>query len=99
VAWPDDESLDTVLLWCLHANARDRDETGSGPLIWRASPRLMLTSGERGSGKSTALDLIAILAGSRFGRLPKITAPAFAKLMGNFREPAIIDEARMVFGT
>ena len=99
VSWPSQSALDTVLLWCFHANARDRDENGTGPLIWRASPRLLLTSKVRGSGKSTALDLIAMLTGSRFGRLPRVTAPGFAKLMGKFQEPAILDEARMIFGS
>jgi hypothetical protein len=99
VAWPSQSALDTVLLWCFHANARDRDENGTGPLIWRASPRLLLTSSVRGSGKSTGLDLIAMLTGSRFGRLPRVTAPGFAKLMAKFQEPAILDEAKMIFGS
>ena len=99
VSWPSQSALDTVLLWCMHANARDRDENGTGPLIWRASPRLLLTSAVRSSGKSTGLDLIAMLTGSRFGRLPRVTAAAFAKLMGKFQEPGILDEAKMIFGS
>jgi Protein of unknown function (DUF3631) len=99
VSWPSPHALDTVLLWCLHANARDRDsESGTGPLIWRASPRLMLTSKVRGSGKSTGLDLIGILVGSRAGRLTRVTAPGFAKLMAKFQEAGILDEAKMIFG-
>ena len=99
VHWPSQSALDTTVLWCFHANARDRDENGTGPLIWRASPRLLLTSSVRGSGKSTGLDLIAMLTGSRFGRLPRVTAPGFAKLMSKFQEPAILDEAKMIFGS
>ena len=99
VHWPSQSALDTVILWCFHANARDRDENGTGPLIWRATPRLLLTSAVRGSGKSTGLDLIGMLTGSRFGRLSRVTAPGFAKLMGKFQEPAILDEAKMIFGS
>lgn len=99
VEWPSQAALDTVLLWSVHASARDRDKEGAGPLIWRTSPRLLLTSEQNGSGKSTVLDLLAYLLGSRFGRLPKITGPGFAKLMGKFQEVALIDEARMVFGS
>lgn len=99
VAFPTPTALDTVLLWLLHANARDRDDTGTGPLIWRASPRLLVTSKERGSGKSTVLDLGAILAGSRAGRLSRVTAPGFAKLMSKYQEAAFLDEAKMIFGT
>jgi|HubBroStandDraft_6_1064221.scaffolds.fasta_scaffold00231_30 hypothetical protein len=95
VAWPSTAALDTTLLWCLHCAARD-DE---GELIWRTTPRLLFTSAERGSGKSTALDLVAILTGSRFGRLPKISGPAFAALVGKFHEVAVLDEARLIFGT
>lgn len=95
VEWPSQAALDTALLWAIHAHGR-HDEGG---LIWAATPRLLLTSSERGSGKSTALRLLSPLTGSRFGVTPKITAPAFAKVMGKFHEPVFIDEARMVFGT
>lgn len=93
--WPSDAARDAATLWLAHAIARD----DAGDLIWHATPRLILTSSERGSGKSTVLDLLAILAHSRFGRVSKVTAPAFARVMGQFQEPLFLDEAKLIFGT
>ena len=50
VAFPSAAALDLTTAWIVHASARDRDDTGIGPLIWRASPRLLVTSKDRGSG-------------------------------------------------
>jgi hypothetical protein len=98
VAWPSPAALDTVLLWILHANARDRDDAGYGPLIWRASPRLLLTSAARGSGKSTGLDLIGMLTGNS-GRPSKITPRAIAHKLANKHETVTLDEAKLMFGS
>ena len=49
VALPSASALATVTAWVAHAVARDRDDTGVGPLIWRASPRLLATSRNRGA--------------------------------------------------
>jgi hypothetical protein len=98
VAWPSEAALDLTTAWILHAAARDRDDTGIGPLIWRASPRLLVTSAERGSGKSTVLDLVTILTRSRNGRMPKVTPRAIAQVLGRRHETAILDEAKLILG-
>lgn len=99
VAFPSRAALDIVLMWLAHVNARERDDIGTpGELIWRATPRLLVTSKKNGSGKSTLLDLVAPMSGSRFGRMPYITAPGYADMMDKFNEPVIIDDAKNVFG-
>jgi hypothetical protein len=95
IGWPSDAAADAVALWVAHALARGDDDT----LLWQATPRLLLTSAENGAGKSSALDMIGYLCGSTFGRMPKVTGPAFAAVMGQFREVALLDEARLVCGT
>jgi Protein of unknown function (DUF3631) len=98
VALPSPAAAATVTAWVAHAVARDRDDTGIGPLIWRASPRLLVTSRNRGSGKSTLLDLIAILTRSRNGKMPKVTPRAIAEVLGSWYETAVLDEAKLIFG-
>jgi hypothetical protein len=98
VAFPSEAALTAVTAWIGHAVARDRDETGVGQLIWRASPRLMPTSRKRGSGKSTLLDLIVLLTKSRDGKVPKITPRAIAETLGEKYEVAVLDEAKTMFG-
>ena len=98
VAFPSAAALDLTTAWIVHASARDRDDTGIGPLIWRASPRLLVTSKDRGSGKSTVLDLITILTRSRNGRMPKVTPRAIACVLGRRHETAILDEAKLILG-
>jgi hypothetical protein len=94
VGWPTPAASDVAALWAAHTLARD----SRGALLWHATPRLLLTSAENGSGKSSALDLLGYVCRSRFGRLPKVTGPAFAAVMGQFREVALLDEARLVCG-
>jgi len=88
-----------VAAWIIHAVARERDDTGIGPLIWRASPRLLITSRKRGSGKSTLLDLIVILTQSARGKIPRITPAKFAKVVGKHFETVALDEAKTIFGS
>jgi hypothetical protein len=98
VEMPTQAALDTVLLWCLHACARERDDPGkAGPLYLPASPRLMVTAATRGAGKSTLLNLVALLTGAR-GRTTKITPSAFADKMSKFQVTVALDEARLMFG-
>ncbi len=92
-AWPSEAALDAVTLWAVHAAARDE----SRALIWRATPRLLLTSAESGSGKSTVMDLLGIMLDGR-GRMPKVTPAKFAEVIGGHQETAFIDEARLMFG-
>jgi hypothetical protein len=94
VALPSPAAAVALTLWAAHERARDAD----GQLIWRASPRLLLTSSENGAGKSTALDVLAILCQSRAGRIGTVTAPGLAQLVGRLREVALLDEAQLTFG-
>ena len=93
-SFPSPAAAVACTLWAAHAVARD----ASRDLIWRASPRLLLTSAEPGSGKSTVLDLLAILCRSRAGRLGTVTAPGLVQLLGQLREPAFPDEVQSTFG-
>lgn len=95
VAFPSRAALVAVILWTAHAAARDQQ----GDLIWWASPRLILTSAQNGSGKSTVLDLIAILTGSRVGRMVKVTAYGIAQVLGTHHDIALPDDAQLTFGS
>ena len=98
VAFPNKASLIVVTAWAAHAIARERDDTGIGQLIWRVSPRLLVTSRKRGSGKSTLLDAIVILSRAE-GKVPKMTARAFAETVGETFDVAVLDEAKTIFGS
>lgn len=98
VAFPSMAAHVTAILWTGHAVARDRDDTGMGPLIWRASPRLLVTSAENKSGKSTLLDLIVYLTRCRSGRIPKTTPAALAHILGTKQDVAVLDEGKLIFG-
>jgi hypothetical protein len=98
ISFRTEAELNVVTGWVFHAVARDRDGNGMGQLIWRASPRLLVTSPKRGSGKSTLLDLIGILTGSRRGKIPKITPARIAQVLGKYHETVILDEAKTIFG-
>ena len=98
VAFRSEAQATLVTGWLFHAMARDRDDHGMGSLIWRASPRLMVTSKDRGSGKSTLLDLIVILTQSRRGKIPKITPARYAQVVGKYQETVALDEAKTIFG-
>ena len=98
VAFTSEAQATLVTAWVFHAMARDRDDTGMGPLIWRATPRLLITSKKRRSGKSTVLDLLAILTGSRRGKMPKVTPARIAQVLSKYHETAVIDEAKTIFG-
>ncbi len=98
VAFRGEAELDLVTAWTIAATARDRDDTGMGQLIWRAFPRLLVTSRKRGAGKSTVLDLILILTLSRRGKMPKVTPAKLAEVLGKYFEVAAIDEAKAIFG-
>lgn len=98
IAWPSEAALTAAVAWIGHAVARERDDKGVGQLIWRASPRLLVTSRKRGSGKSTLLDAIVNLTQARDGKMPKITPRAIAETVGQHYDVAVLDEAETIFG-
>jgi hypothetical protein len=69
----------------------------AGDSIWRAYPRLLLTSAQNGSGKSTVADLSRWLLLTRAGRPSKITPYGLTKVLGAYKEAAIADDAQNVF--
>lgn len=95
VQFPSRAAVVAVVLWIAHAAARDED----GKLISRTSPRLLLTSAKNGSGKSTLLDLIGYLLHSRTGRMVKVTAAGLAKVLGQYNDVALPDDAQLTFGS
>lgn len=97
VTFPTDAAQVVTTLWVAHAAARDRDDTGLGPLIWRTSPRLLVTAKENKSGKSTLLDLITMLLRIP-GRNSKITARDIAHKLGRKHQAVVLDEAKLLFG-
>ena len=98
VAFRTEAELDRVTAWAFHACARRRGELGIGPLIWNATPRLLVKSRRRGAGKSTLLDLLVYLTGSRRGKTPRITPARLAQIIGQAHEAVFVDEGRLVFG-
>lgn len=98
VAFRTREELTRAIAWAFHATARKRGELGIGPLIWNATPRLLVKSRTRGAGKSTLLDLLVYLTGSRRGKTPRITPARLAQIIGQAHEAVFVDEGRLVFG-
>ena len=93
VSFPSRSSVIGVLSWIAQAAARG----GDGELIWRAYPRLLVTSRLNGSGKSTVGDLASMLLACRAGRMSKVTPYGLTKVLGKYKEAAIADDAQDVF--
>lgn len=93
VAFPSRSAVIGVVTWTGQAAARDSD----GNSIWRAYPRLLLTSRQNGSGKSTVADLTSMLLQCRAGRMSKVTAYGLTKVLGTYKETAIADDCQNVF--
>jgi len=98
VSFRKPSDADLVTAWIFHACGRKRNDTGMGPLIWNATPRLLIISRKRGSGKSTLLTLISMLTGSISGKSARITPAALAQSIAQAHETVCIDEGRVVFG-
>lgn len=93
VAFPSRSAVIACVTWCGQAAARDAD----GNSIWRAYPRLLLTSRQNGSGKSTVADLTSMLLQCRAGRMSKVTPYGLTKVLGTYKETAIADDCQNVF--
>ncbi|MHB1432004.1 MAG: DUF3631 domain-containing protein, partial [Streptosporangiaceae bacterium] len=91
--WPSEAALVAATAWIAHAHARD----ASGTLVWQASPRLLFSSVEPGSGKSYAMRLVARLCPA-----PEIFAepsePAIAHAVGRLHATLALDEIDVLFG-
>jgi hypothetical protein len=91
--WPSDAALTTAALWAAHAHARD----AGGTLVWLASPRLLFSSAEPGSGKSHSMRLTARLCPAP-AVLTEPSEPALAQLIGKEKATIALDEADVFFG-
>jgi hypothetical protein len=91
--WPSDAALTTAALWAAHAHARD----ASGTLVWLATPRLLFSSSEPGSGKSHSMRLVARLCPSP-AVLTEPSEPALAQSIGKEKATIALDEADVFFG-
>jgi hypothetical protein len=91
--WPSEAALVAATAWVAHAHGRD----ASGTLVWQASPRLLFSSAEPGSGKSYAMRLVARLCPA-----PEIFAepsePAVAHAIGKLKATLALDEIDILFG-
>lgn len=96
VEFPSVAAHVTVSLWNAAASARERDDSGIGPLIWRALALLGLTSSENKSGKSTVMDLTGMVLGVQ--RPLKITGRTCAHKLGSKHQALLLDEAKVTFG-
>ena len=91
--WPSEAALVAATAWIAHAHARD----ASGTLVWQASPRLLFSSGEPGSGKSYAMRLIARLCPAP-AVFTEPSEPAVAQAVGKERATLFLDEVDVLFG-
>jgi hypothetical protein len=92
--FPSAASADVATLWAAHAHARDQD----GVMVWNATPRLMLLSGEPGSGKSRVLELLGWLCPATFGLDTEPSAAGLAWTLSSEHATALLDEGDILFG-
>jgi len=79
---PDDAAMAT--LWTLHANVFD---------VFKASPRLVITAGQKGCGKSTVLEMLSRLVSNRYDSINSATAPLLSTLSGDGNKAFFLDQA------
>lgn len=91
--WPSEAGLDAAALWCAAATVRQPD---GSPAAF-TYPRALLTSAEPGSGKSTALELMAMICGTAI--CADTTPKALKDALGVYNEVVFFDEAHAVFGS
>ena len=96
IAFPSVGAHVAVTLWNSAAAARNRDDSGLGPPIWRALPLLGVTARGNKSGKSTVLDCSRYV--QQVQRPVRITGRALAHKLGRKHEAVVIDEAKLIFG-
>ena len=92
--FPTQGAMDAAVLWAAHCHARDSD----GVMIWAATPRLMLLSRERGSGKTTVLELLARLVPVCHGIDVEPTMAGVTYSLGREKAVVAIDESDILFG-
>ena len=79
---PDDAAIAT--LWTLQANVFG---------VFKASPRLVITAGQKGCGKSTVLEMLSRLVSNRYDSINSATAPLLSTLSGDGDKAFFLDQA------
>jgi hypothetical protein len=87
-------AYDMVVLWVLHTHLRGRDHR----LATMASPRLLVTSDDPGSGKSRLLRLLLRLCAYTYGLDTEPTAPGLIATLQYEFACVLIDEGDILFG-
>jgi hypothetical protein len=92
--FPTTAALDAAVLWAAHCHARDSE----GVMIWSATPRLMMLSRERGSGKTTVLELLARLVPVCHGIDVEPSMAGVTYSLGREKAVIALDESDILFG-
>jgi hypothetical protein len=91
VAYPSEHAVVAHVLWILHAHLMD---------CWESTPRLAFLSAERGSGKTRALEVTALLVPNAVQAINVTPAYLFRKVGDTEAPPTILyDEVDTLFGS
>ena len=90
VAFTSPEARDAVTLWAAHTHLLDTTSV---------TPRLLLSSPERGSGKTRCLEVLKLLVPNPIHAVQINPAPLFRTLAGDEKHTILLDEADTIFGT
>lgn len=93
VKFPSQAALDVVTLWIAHTHATD-----NRVLVFGATPRLMITSEEKGSGKTRLMEMLALLCPRAVLIGGDVTGPAMSRLVEEKRATLLVDETDLLFG-
>jgi hypothetical protein len=88
VAFPSEDALTAVALWCAHTHLVDAADS---------TPRLALLSPEPGSGKTRTLEVLELLVPNPMNALNGSPAPIFRSIESD-RPVLLMDEVDAVFG-
>jgi hypothetical protein len=94
VWFPSPAAYIAIALWIVHAACRD----GERNLLWRASPRLLITSLLNGSGKTTVLEIIGMILRAADGVMLHTTPYGLATTLGVENSVALVDDIQLCFG-
>jgi hypothetical protein len=89
IAYPSDHARVAHVLWCIHAHIMD---------AWNSTPRLAFLSAERGSGKTRALEVTALLVPKPIQSI-NCTPNYIARKIASTRPTILYDEIDCLFGS
>ena len=88
VRFPSSEGCDAVALWCAHAHTIEAAES---------TPRLLLKSAEKQSGKTRTLEVLDLLTPAPL-HASNISVAALFRIINSEQPTILLDEADAVFG-